>query len=101
MPSLACSACLMKTQRTWQPDAKHHGKTTDLVFESDPLADQLFASDDQRADGVCRQRLHMNGFEETGTGEMRQAACIVAVGLVRRQRLQRLIGLPALDADNG
>src|SRR6516225_6725395 len=39
-------------QRAWQPDAEHHGKTADLVLESDPLADQLFASDDQRADSV-------------------------------------------------
>ena len=35
-------------QRTWQPDTEHHGKTADLVFQSDPLADQLLASDDQR-----------------------------------------------------
>jgi hypothetical protein len=34
----------------------------------------------------------MNGLEEAGAGEVRQTACIVAVGLVRRQRLQRLIG---------
>jgi hypothetical protein len=39
----------------------------------------------------------MNGLEEAGTGEMRQAACIVAIGLVRCRQLQRLIGLPALD----
>jgi len=32
-----------------QPDAKHHGETADLVLQSDPLADQLLASDDQRA----------------------------------------------------
>jgi hypothetical protein len=29
----------------------------DLVFQSDPLADQLLASDDQRSDSVCRQGL--------------------------------------------
>src|SRR5215472_12510581 len=69
-------------QRTWQPDPEHHGKAADLVFQSDPLADQLLARDDQRADSVCRQGLHMNGLEETGAGEMSQAACIVAVGLV-------------------
>jgi hypothetical protein len=32
---------------------------------------------------------------------MGQAACIIAVGLVRRERLQRLMGLSALDADDG
>jgi len=29
----------------------------------------------------------MNGLEEAGAGTMRQAASIIAVGLVRRQRL--------------
>ena len=43
----------------------------------------------------------MGRLEESGAGEMRQAAGIVAVGLVGRKRLQRLIGLPALDADDG
>jgi hypothetical protein len=43
----------------------------------------------------------MNRLEEAGAGEMRQAARVIAVGLVRRQRLQRLIGLPALDANDG
>ena len=38
-----------------QPNAEHHGKATDLVLEGDPLADQLLAGDDQRADGMCRQ----------------------------------------------
>src|SRR6266566_1386987 len=56
----------------------------DLVLQSDPLADQLLASNDQRSDSMCRQGLHMNRLEEAGAGEMRQAACIVAVGLVRR-----------------
>src|SRR5882762_10314392 len=88
-------------ERTRQSNAEHHGKTADLVLQSDPLTYQLLASDDQRADSVRRQRLHMNGLEEAGAGEMRQATCVVAVGLVRRQRLQRLIRLPALDADDG
>jgi hypothetical protein len=42
-------------QRTWQPDAEHHSKAADLVFQSDPLADQLLASNDQRPDSVRRQ----------------------------------------------
>ena len=52
--------------------------------KSDPLTDQLLASDDQRADGVRRQGLHMNRFEEAGSRQMRQTARIVVVGLVRR-----------------
>src|SRR5437763_8704448 len=34
-------------ERTWQSDAEHHSKAADLVLQSDPLADQLLASDDQ------------------------------------------------------
>src|SRR5438105_3828176 len=48
-------------ERARQSDAEHHGKTADLVLQSDPLADQLLASDDQRPNSVCRQGLHMNG----------------------------------------
>jgi hypothetical protein len=43
----------------------------------------------------------MHGLEEAGTGKMRQATGIVPIGLVRRQRLERLVGLPALDAHDG
>jgi hypothetical protein len=42
----------------------------------------------------------MNSLEEAGAGKMTQAASIIAVGLVCRQRLQCLIGLSALDADD-
>ena len=86
MPSLARERLPDEggAERARQPDAEHHGQAADLVLQGDSLADQLLASDDQRADGMCRQRLHMNGLEEAGAGEMRQAARIVAVGLVRR-----------------
>src|SRR5271169_4593277 len=77
-------------ERTGQSDAEHHRKAADLVLQSDPLTDQLLVSDDQRPDSVCRQGLHKNRLEEAGAGQMRQAACIVAVGLVRRPQLQRL-----------
>src|SRR5438874_9713662 len=60
-----------RTERTRQSDAEHHGQAADLVLESDPLPDQLLASDDQRADGVRRQGLHMNRFEEAGSRQMR------------------------------
>jgi hypothetical protein len=49
MPSLARSAWSDEggAERTWQSDAEHHSKAADLVLQSDPLADQLLASDDQ------------------------------------------------------
>src|SRR5271154_170378 len=47
------------------------------------------------------QRLHMDGLEEAGAGQMRQPSRIVAVGLVGRKRLERLVGLSALDANHG
>jgi hypothetical protein len=47
------------------------------------------------------QRLHMDGLEEAGASQVRQPSRIVAVGLVGRKRLERLVGLPALDADDG
>jgi hypothetical protein len=40
--------------------------TADLVLQSDPLPDQLLASDDQRPDSLRRQRLHMNGRDAPG-----------------------------------
>ena len=43
----------------------------------------------------------MHRLEEAGAGQMRQASRVVAIGLVGRQRLERLVGLPALDAHHG
>src|ERR1051325_2423508 len=68
----------------WQSDTEYHGQAADLVLQRDSLTDQLFPSDNQRPDSVCWQGLHMHRFEEAGSGEMRQAACIVVIGLVRR-----------------
>jgi hypothetical protein len=42
----------------------------------------------------------MHGLEEAGAGQMRQPSCVIAIGLVGREQLERLIGLPALDADH-
>jgi hypothetical protein len=39
-------------ERTRQSDAEHHGQAANLVLQGDALADQLLASDDQRADRV-------------------------------------------------
>lgn len=71
----------------------------DLVLQHDPLADQLLAGYDQRANGVRRQRLHVHGLEEAGAGEM-LATRVVAVGLVGRDDFSAWRGLPALDTDN-
>src|ERR1051326_1924734 len=72
--TLACPESLPDergAECTRQSDAEYHGQAADLVLESDPLTNQLLASDDQRADGMRRQGLHMNRFEEAGAGEMR------------------------------
>src|SRR3984957_20984719 len=46
------------------------------------------------------QRLHIHGLEEASASQMRQTSRVVAIGLVGRKRLERLVGLPALDADH-
>jgi hypothetical protein len=88
-------------ERAREPDPEHDREASDLVFQGHSLADQILACDDPRAECVSRQRLHMHRLEETGAGQMRQPSSVVAVGLVGRERLERLIGLPALDADHG
>jgi hypothetical protein len=82
------------------PDPKYDRQTSDLIFQSHALADQFLARDDERTDGVSRQRLHVHGLEEAGASQMRQPSRVIAVGLVGRKRLERLVGLPALDADH-
>src|SRR5215510_14473384 len=42
----------------------------------------------------------MDGLIETGAGKMRQAPRIVAISLVGRERLQCLVGVTALDAND-
>src|SRR5215468_10458037 len=42
----------------------------------------------------------MNRFKEAGPRQMRKTTCVIAVCLVSGQRSQRLVGLPALDADH-
>src|SRR5271166_5561905 len=43
----------------------------------------------------------MHGLEEPGASQMRQPSRVIAIGLMGRQRLERLVGLPAFDADHG
>ena len=88
-------------ERAREPGPEHNRQPSDLVFQGHALPDQLLARDDQRADGVGRQRLHVHGLEEPGASQMRQPSRVVAVDLMGRERLERLIGLPALDADHG
>ena len=42
----------------------------------------------------------MHGLEEPGAGQMRHPSRVIAIGLVGREWLERLVGLPALDADH-
>ncbi len=83
-----------------QPDPERHRQSADLIFERDALADQLLTGDDERSDGMRRERLHMNWFEEAGPRQMRKTARVIAVGLVGGQRRQCLVGLSALNADH-
>src|SRR5262249_49794081 len=48
---LGCLTEEGRIERARQPNTEHHRKTTDLVLESNPLPDQLLASDDQGPDG--------------------------------------------------
>ena len=42
----------------------------------------------------------MHRLEEASSGEVRQTTSIIAIGLVGGERLERLVGLPALDTDH-
>src|ERR1700734_2806724 len=44
------------------------------------------------------QRFHVHRLEGSCANQMRQSSRIVAISLVGRERLERLMGLPALDA---
>src|SRR4029077_20488390 len=88
-------------ERAGQSDPEHDRETTDLIFQSHSLADQLLARADQRADGVRGKRLHMHGLEEACASQMRQPSRVIAISLVSRKRFERLVGLPALHADHG
>src|SRR5262250_606016 len=90
-----------RTETTWQPDSKDECQAANLVLESDALADQLLAGNNERANRMRRQRLHMDELIEAGAGKMRQTPRIVAISLVGRERLQCLVGVTALDAHDG
>ena len=96
---LACFKSLVDEgggERAGQSDPEHDRQASDLVFQGHSLANQLLARADQRAERVRVQRLHMHGLEEAGASQMRQTSRVVAIGLVGRKRLERLVGLPGL-----
>jgi hypothetical protein len=45
--------------------------------------------------------VHVHGLEKAGASQMRQSPRVVAIRLVGRDRLERLVGLPAFNADHG
>ena len=47
------------------------------------------------------QRFHVHGLEGSRANQMRRSSRIVAISLVGCERLERLMGLPALDAHRG
>ena len=52
---LACFECLIDeggSERAGKPDSEYDRQASDLIFQGHSLADQFFARDDQRADGV-------------------------------------------------
>jgi hypothetical protein len=103
IPSLALRSLVDEAcgERARQSDPEHDRQASNLIFQGHPLADQLLARDDQRAERMSLQRLHMHRLEKAGTSQMRQTSRVVAIGLVGRQRLERLVGLPALHTDHG
>src|ERR1700722_11566276 len=47
------------------------------------------------------QRFHVHGLEGSRANQMRRSSRIVAISLVGCERLERVMGLPALDAHRG
>jgi hypothetical protein len=80
IPSLALRAWWMRaTVSAGQSDPEHDRQASAVVFQGHPLANQLLARDDQRAERMSLQRLHMHGLEEAGASQMRQTSRVVAI----------------------
>jgi hypothetical protein len=64
-PSLALRGLIDErgSERARQPDPEYNGQAPDLIFQGHAQSDQLLARDDQRADGVGGQRLHVHGLK--------------------------------------
>src|SRR5580692_2915567 len=67
------------SERAREPDPEHNRQASDLIFQGHPLADQLLARADQRADGVRGKRPHMHGLKEACASQMRQPSRVVAI----------------------
>ena len=57
----------------------------------DALADQLLARKDQCPDGMGRQRLHMDGFEEPSAGQLRQPRSLKVCALLDKAERREAI----------
>jgi len=105
-----------KTESTAQAVANELAKAPScrrIVFETGRMAPILFHGSSQLGLPVAcvesRQAYqalkslatHMHGLEEASASQVRQTSRVVAIGLVSRERLERLIGLPAFHADHG
>ena len=87
IPSLALRAWWMKAavSARGQSNPEHDRQVSNLVFQGHPLANQLLARDDQRAERMSLQRLPMHGPEEAGASQMRQTSRVVAISLMSRK----------------
>ena len=59
-----------RTKPARQPDSEDKRQTADLVLESDALPNEFLAGDDQRANRMGGERLHMDRLVEAGAGKM-------------------------------
>ena len=103
IPSLALRAWWMKAAVSARGSRIPNATARPLIWFSKVTRwpTSFLARADQRAERMSLQRLHMHGLEEAGASQMRQTSRVVAIGLVGRKRLERMVGLPALHADHG
>ncbi|MCK1745248.1 hypothetical protein IVA80_31770 [Bradyrhizobium sp. 139] len=80
-------------------EAERAQQVADHVLHAQHLAAHRLAPDQRRAQRLCALRLDMNRTEPTGPHHLRNAFG-VTVGLVQH-RVQRRLGVPALEADHG
>jgi hypothetical protein len=58
-----------------EPDPEHDREASDQIFQGHPPADEFFARENQQAERMSWQRLHMDGLEEDGASQVPQAKC--------------------------
>jgi hypothetical protein len=89
---LACFESLLdegRRERTRESDPNTTARPR-IWFSKVTRWDQLLARDDEQADGVGGQRLHVHGLKDASARQVRKPSFVVAIGLVRRKRLERL-----------